>query len=60
MSEKLDDSHTGSNGSSDEEIIDETNESIDENVGKDVDISPDKDGKLIKQIIKEGKGNNQW
>lgn len=41
---------------SSEEVVNDENESNVESINEPIDISPQKDGKIIKEIIKEGKG----
>jgi hypothetical protein len=58
MSEELvSNSNSGSNTASEEEYINEQiEEPTNESDNKEIDISPKNDSKLLKQIIKEGKG----
>jgi hypothetical protein len=58
MSEELvSNSNSGSNTASEEEYINEQiEEPTDESDNKEIDISPKNDSKLLKQVIKEGKG----
>jgi hypothetical protein len=58
MSEELvNNSNSGSNTASEEEYInEEIEEPTNESDNKETDISPNNDSKLLKLIIKEGKG----
>jgi hypothetical protein len=58
MSEELlNNSNSGSNLTSEEEYInEEIEEPTNESDNKEIDISPNNDSKLLKLIIKEGKG----